>query len=85
MTSENISQTGQLVNLANMPIGAEVYIYKQPSEQEAIRKGRRVKHIDHYIGPGRNVRHIGTRSIVVVIKTTTTLTGNISETLKWSF
>jgi hypothetical protein len=65
MTSENLSQTGQLVNLANMPIGAEAYIYKPPSQQEAIRKGRRVKHIDHYIGPGRI---IGTRSAVVVIK-----------------
>ncbi len=51
-----------------MPIGAEAYIYKPSSQQEAIRKGRRVKHIDHYIGPGRIVRHIGTRSIVVVIK-----------------
>ncbi len=68
MTSENLSQTGQLVNLANMPIGAEAYIYKPPSKQEAIRKGRRVKHIDHHIGPGRIVRHIGTRSVVVVIK-----------------
>ncbi len=51
-----------------MPIGAEAYIYKSPSQQEAIREGRRVKHIDHYIGPGRIVRHIGTRSIVVAIK-----------------
>ncbi len=56
------------MNLANMPIGAEAYIYKPPSQQEAIRKGRRVKHIDHYIGPGRIVRHIGSRSLVVVIK-----------------
>jgi hypothetical protein len=68
MTAENLSQTGQLVNLANMPIGAEAYIYKPPSQQEMIRKSRRVKHIDHYIGPGRIVRHIGTRSVVVVIK-----------------
>jgi hypothetical protein len=51
-----------------MLIGAEAYIYKPPSQQEAIRKGRRVKHIDHYIGPGRIVRHIGTRSVVVEIK-----------------
>jgi hypothetical protein len=65
MMSEIFSQTGQLmVNLSNMPIGAEAYIYKPPSQQDAIRKGRRVKHIDHYIGPGRIVRHIGTRSVV---------------------
>jgi hypothetical protein len=68
MTSENLSQTGQLVDLANMPVGAEAYVYKPPSQQETIRKGRRAKHIDHYIGPGRIVKHIGTRSVVVVIK-----------------
>jgi hypothetical protein len=68
MTSENLSQNGQLVDLSNMPIGAEAYIYKPPSQQDVIRKGRRAKHIDHYIGPGRIVKHIGTRSVVVVIK-----------------
>jgi hypothetical protein len=68
MTSENLSQTGQLVDLANMPIGTEAYIYKPPSQQEAISKGRRVKHINHYIGPGHIVRHIGTRSVVISIK-----------------
>ena len=51
-----------------MPIGTEAYIYKPPSQQDTIRKGRRAKHIDHSIGPGRIVRHIGTRSVVVVIK-----------------
>jgi hypothetical protein len=51
-----------------MPIGAEAYIYKPPSQQEAINEGRRAKHIDHYIEPGRIVRHIGTRSVVVAIK-----------------
>jgi hypothetical protein len=55
MTSENLSQTGQLVNLSNMPIGSEAYIYKPPSQQDVIRKGRRAKHIEHYIGPGRMV------------------------------
>ncbi len=68
MTSENLSQSGQLVDLTHMPIGAEAYIYKPPSQQEAANKGRRAKHIDHYIGPGRIVRHIGTRSVVVSIK-----------------
>jgi hypothetical protein len=85
MTSENLSQTGQLVDLTNMPIGTEAYIYKLPSQQEAINKGRRVKHIDHYIGPGRIVRHIGTRSVVISIKDCNklTLTENISETQGW--
>ncbi len=65
MTSENLIQSGQLVDLAHMPIGAEAYIYKPPPQQETVNRGRRAKHIDHYIGPGRIVRHIGTRSAVV--------------------
>ncbi len=69
MTAENLSQTGKLVNLANMPIiGSEAYIYKSPSQQEAIRKGRRANHIDHYIGPGRIVRHIESRDQIVKIQ-----------------
>jgi hypothetical protein len=51
-----------------MPIGTEAYIYKPPSQQEPIRKGRRVKHIDHHVDPGRIVRRIGTRSVIVTIK-----------------
>ena len=68
MTSENLSQSGQLVDLTQMTIGTDAYVYKPPSQQEAINKGRRAKHVDHYIGPGRIVRHIGTRSVVVSIK-----------------
>jgi hypothetical protein len=33
-----------------------------------MNKGRRAKHIDHYIGPGRIVRHIETRSLVISMK-----------------
>ncbi len=40
MTSENLSQTRQLVDLTSMPIGTEAYIYKPPSQQEAINKYR---------------------------------------------
>ena len=63
MTSENLSQSGQLVNLKDMPVGTEAYIYKPPTQQESIRRGRKVKHIDHYIGPGHILKHIGTRSV----------------------
>jgi hypothetical protein len=68
MTSENLSQSGQLVNLKDMPVGTEAYIYKPPTQQESMRRGRKVKHIDHYIGPGHILKHIGTRSVVVGIK-----------------
>ena len=33
-----------------------------------MRRGRKVKHIDHYIGPGHILKHIGTRSVVIGIK-----------------
>ncbi len=32
---------------------------------ETITRGRRAKHIDHYIGPGIITKHIGTRSMVI--------------------
>jgi hypothetical protein len=35
---------------------------------ETITRGRRAKHIDHYVGPGVIIKHIGTRSIVIKYK-----------------
>ncbi len=65
MTSENLSQSGHAVNLDNYPIGKEAYLYKPPSMAVTITRGRRAKHIDHYIGPGIITKHIGTRSMVI--------------------
>jgi hypothetical protein len=31
MTSENLSQSGHVVNLDNYPIGKQAYLYKPPS------------------------------------------------------
>jgi hypothetical protein len=68
MTAENLGQHGQVVNLNDLPIGSRAYVYKPPTQQECISRGRKAKHIDHYIGPGTIVRHIGTRSVVVTIR-----------------
>jgi hypothetical protein len=65
MTSENLSQSGHVVNLDNYPIGKQAYLYKPPSMAETITRSRRAKHIDHYVGPGVITRHIGTRSMVI--------------------
>jgi hypothetical protein len=66
MTSENLSQCGHAVNLDNYPIGKEACLYKPPSMAETITRGRRAKHIDHYIGPGIITKHIiGTRSMLI--------------------
>jgi hypothetical protein len=53
------------VDLAKYVIGHKAYFYKPPSMNETISRGRKAKHIDHYVGPGIIVRHIGTRSIVI--------------------
>jgi hypothetical protein len=68
MTSENLSQSGQAVDLEKYTIGHKAYFYKPPSMNETITRGRRAKHIDHYVGPGIIIKHIGTRSIVVRYK-----------------
>jgi hypothetical protein len=63
MTAENLNQSGQPVDMSKYPIGTKVFFYKPPSKQEADSKGRRAKHIDHYVGPVRVTRHIGARSV----------------------
>jgi hypothetical protein len=65
MTSENLSQSGHAVNLDNYQIGKQAYLYKPPSMAETIARGRRAKHIDHYVGPGVITKHIGTRSMTI--------------------
>ncbi len=67
MTSENLSQSGYAVKLSDYPVGVEAYLYKPPTMAETITRGRRAKHIDHYIGPGIITKHIGTRSMVITL------------------
>ena len=63
MTAEKLNQSGQPVDLSKYPIGTKVFFYRPPSKQEVDSKGRRAKHIDHYVGPARVTKHIGTRSV----------------------
>ncbi len=49
MTSENLGQHGQVVNFEDLPVGSKAYIYTPPTQQETIARGRKAKHIDHYI------------------------------------
>jgi hypothetical protein len=35
--------------MSKYPVGTRVFFYKPPSKQEADNKGRRAKHIDHYV------------------------------------
>ncbi len=63
MTAEKLNQSGQPVDMTKYLVGTRVFFYKPPSKQEADNKGRRAKHIDHYVGPARVTKHIGTRSV----------------------
>ncbi len=47
MTSENLSQSGQTVDLEKYAIGHNAYFYKLPSMNETVTRGRRAQHIDH--------------------------------------
>jgi hypothetical protein len=70
MTAEKLNQSGQPVDMTKFPIGTRVFFYKPPSKQEADNKGRRAKHIDHYVGPAKVTKHIGTRSVQLEMEKT---------------
>ena len=65
MTAENLSQSGYVVDLTKYPVGQKAFIYKPPTQAETIARGRKAKHIDHYVGPGTITSHLGTRSMVI--------------------
>ncbi len=49
-------------------IGAEFYFYKPPTVQDIKRKGRKAKHVDHYVGPARITKKIGDRPFQIAYK-----------------
>ncbi len=55
------------MDLNKYQIGKEAYLYKPPTMAETIARGRKAKHVDHYIGPGTITRHIRTRSVCNVV------------------
>ena len=67
MTHEGLNQKGQRYNMDHFVEGAKVYFYRPPSVLDAIKKTRKAKHIDHYVGPGLITRHVGTRSMVITL------------------
>ena len=65
MTSNNLSQNGKKINLEDYKIGSEVYFYKPPTALESEKKGRKVKHMDHYAGPAKIIKQVGKRSFLI--------------------
>jgi hypothetical protein len=68
MTSQNLSQNGRKINLDDYKEGTKVYFYKPPLASEAERRGRKAKHMDHYAGPARIIKKVGTRSFLIEYK-----------------
>jgi hypothetical protein len=65
MTSNRLSQNGKTIDYNVLIPGAKVYFYKPPSQQETRVRGRKAKHLDHYIGPAIIVRQVGSRSFII--------------------
>ena len=68
MTADKLSQDGRIIDMDKLQIGTKAYIYKPPTANETKTRGRKAKHLDHYIGPGTIIKHIGKRSVVVQVK-----------------
>jgi hypothetical protein len=65
MTTQKLAQNGRKINVEDYKIGSKVYFYKPPSAAEAEKRGRKAKHMDHYVGPATIIQRIGIRSFLV--------------------
>ena len=68
MTTQKLAQNGRKINVEDYKIGSKVYFYKPPSAAEAEKRGRKAKHMDHYVGPATIIQRIGIRSFLVVYR-----------------
>jgi hypothetical protein len=62
MSHESLNQKEQRYNLDHYEVGTKVYFYRPPSILDVVKKTRKAKHIDHYVGPATIVKKIGSRS-----------------------
>ena len=68
MTHEHQNQSGRVINLDKLAIGTEVYFYKPPTVHDVKQKGRKAKHLEHYVGPARITKRIGDRSFQIAYR-----------------
>jgi hypothetical protein len=80
MTHEGLNQKGQRYNMDHFVEGAKIYFYRPPSILDVVKKTRKAKHIDHYVGPAVIVKKIGSRSFQ--ISYTNPLTGTTQLLLR---
>jgi hypothetical protein len=65
MTHQGLNQKGQRCNMDHLVEGTKVYFYRPPSVLDVVKKTRKAKHIDHYVGPAVIVKKIGSRSFQI--------------------
>ncbi len=65
MTSNRLAQNGQKIKYEALIPGAKVYCYKPPSQADTQARGRKAKHLDHYVGPATIVRQVGSRFFII--------------------
>jgi hypothetical protein len=65
MTHEGLNQKEQRYNMDHLVEGAKVYFYRPPSVLDVVKKTRKAKHIDHYVGPAVIAKKIGSRSFQI--------------------
>jgi hypothetical protein len=65
MTSEKLAQNGHKINYDALIPGAKVYFYKPPSQADTQARGRKAKHLNHYIGPAIIIRQVESRSFII--------------------
>jgi hypothetical protein len=65
MTHEGLNQKGGAAYMDHLVEGAKVYFYRPPSVLDVVKKTRKAKHIDHYVGPAVIIKKIGSRSFQI--------------------
>ncbi len=68
MTHEHLNHSGRVINLDKLAVGTEVYFYKPPTVQDVKQKGRKAKHLEHYVGPARIIKKRGDRSFQIAYR-----------------
>ncbi len=62
MTADKLNQSEKPSDHKLLHDGMEVYLYRPPLQEDVIKKGRKVKHLQHYHGPAIITQKIRTRT-----------------------
>ena len=58
MSSQKLDQTGKQRKTLPFAVGSKVWYYRPPTQEEAMKTGRKVKHLSHYHGPATVTKQV---------------------------